>query len=84
MSVNVRVRFQIIRNAKIYNVGKSQSCMVLNYGIYGTQTVVPALYYCIQARYRVVHVCRYEITQGLRLPYDPRLEDKSVMRASKL
>ena len=30
VTVDVRVRFHIIRNARIENVGKSQSCMLLN------------------------------------------------------
>ena len=38
----VRVRFHIIRNARIENVGKSQSCMVSKLRIIWKQTVVPA------------------------------------------
>ena len=37
----VRVRFHIIRNACIENVGKSQSCMVSKLRIVWKQTVVP-------------------------------------------
>ena len=36
----VRVRFHIIRNARIENVGKSQSCMVSKLRIIWKQTVV--------------------------------------------
>ena len=36
---NVRVRFHIIRNARIENVGKSQSCMVSKLRIIWKQTV---------------------------------------------
>ena len=35
----VRVRFHIIRNARIYNVGKFQSCMVSKLRIIWKQTV---------------------------------------------
>ena len=37
----IRVRFHIIRNACIENVGKSQSCMVSKLRIIWKQTVVP-------------------------------------------
>ena len=36
----IRVRFHIIRNARIENVGKSQSCMVSKLRIIWKQTVV--------------------------------------------
>ena len=36
----LRVRFHIIRNDRIYNVGKSQSCMVSKLRIIWKQTVV--------------------------------------------
>ena len=39
----VRVRFHIIRNARIDNVGKSQSCMVSKLRIIWKQTVPPPL-----------------------------------------
>ena len=38
-SNNIRVRFHIIRNARIENVGKSQSCMVSELPIIWKQTV---------------------------------------------
>ena len=40
--VGVRVRFHIIRNARIENVGKSQSCMVSKLPIIWKQTVLQA------------------------------------------
>ena len=39
----LRVRFHTIRNARIENVGKSQSCMVSKVRITWKQTVVPAM-----------------------------------------
>ena len=41
MLTEVRVRFHIIRNARIENVGKSQSCMVSKLRIIWKQTVSP-------------------------------------------
>ena len=41
-AIVVRVRFHIIRNARIETVGKSQSCMVSKVRIIWKQTVVPA------------------------------------------
>ena len=37
------MRFQIIRNARIENAGKSQSCMVSKLRIIWKQTVLPAI-----------------------------------------
>ena len=39
MSADLEVRFHIIRNARIENVGKSQSCMVSKLRIIWKQTV---------------------------------------------
>ena len=39
LMLTVRVRFQIIRNARIDNVGKSQSCMISKLRIIWKQTV---------------------------------------------
>ena len=44
--VALRVRFHIIRNACIENVGKYQSCMVSNLRIIWKQTVSSSLAAC--------------------------------------
>ena len=52
---NLRVRFHIIRNARIENVGTSQSCMVSKVRIVWKQTVVAAAVVVggVAARYRL-------------------------------
>ena len=71
----LRVRFHIIRNARIENVGKNQSCMVSKLRIIWKQTVL-----LLDLVLRI-HITYYNPRTYVSLPTDPDMLEVGVTNA---